>query len=147
MQSPIYVPENQPLVDVLVELQRARKGMAVVVDEYGGAVGVVTIEDILEEIVGEIEDEYDTAPTAIRREGEGLWRVRAHTPIHEVNRELKIELPEGEDYETVAGLVLHHVKHIPRAGESVRIGAVLLKVTEASERAVEEVQLRVAKRR
>jgi CBS domain containing-hemolysin-like protein len=147
MQPPVYVPENQPLSDVLVELQRSRKGMAVVVDEYGGAVGVVTIEDILEEIVGEIEDEYDTAPPAIRKEADGAWRVRGRTPIHEVNRELKQELPEGEDYETVAGLVIDHLKHIPRVGESVRIGNLLIKVTEASERAVEEVQIRLGKRR
>jgi CBS domain containing-hemolysin-like protein len=147
MQAPVYVPENQPLIDVLVELQRSRKGMAVVVDEYGGAVGVVTIEDILEEIVGEIEDEYDTAPPAIRREADGAWRVRARTPIHEVNRELKLELPEGPDYETLAGLLLDQLKHIPRVGESVRLGNVLIKVTEASERAVEEVQIRLGKRR
>jgi len=147
MQLPSYVPENQPVVDVLVELQRTRKGMAIVVDEYGGAVGLVTIEDILEEIVGEIEDEYDEAAPAIRKESDGVWRVRARTAIAEVNRQLKLELPEGEDYETVGGLVLDRLKHIPRSGESVRIGPVLLKVTEASERSIEEVQLRLAKRR
>jgi CBS domain containing-hemolysin-like protein len=147
MTAPSYVPENQPCIDVLVDLQRTRKGMAVVVDEYGGAVGLVTIEDILEEIVGEIEDEYDEGPVAIRKESEGAWRVRGRTAIAEVNRQLKLDLPEGADYETLAGLVLDHLKHIPRVGESVRIGQVLLKVTEASERAVEEVQLRLAKRR
>jgi len=67
--------------------------------------------------------------------------------VHQVNRELRIELPEGADYETVAGLVLDRVRHIPHAGESVRIGPVLLKVTEASERAVEEVQIRLSRRR
>ena len=147
MQPALYVPENQPLVDVLVELQRTRKGMALVVDEYGGAVGLVTIEDILEEIVGEIEDEYDNESPAIRREAEGVWRVRARTPIREINRELKVELPEGDDYETLAGLVLHDLKHIPRIGEVVRSGQVLLTVTEASERAVEEIQIRALKRR
>ncbi len=109
--------------------------------------GLVTIEDILEEIVGEIEDEYDEAAPAIRKEADGVWRVRARTAIAEVNRQLKLELPEGADYETVGGLVLDRLKHIPRAGESVRIGQVLLKVMEASERAVEEVQLRLARRR
>ncbi len=147
MQPPSYVPENQPCLDVLVELQRSRKGIAVVVDEYGGAVGIVTVEDILEEIVGEIEDEYDVAPPPIRKEAEGSWRVRAQTTVLEVNRALKLELPEGPDYETVAGLMLDRLRHIPRIGESVRIGLVLLKVIEASERAVDEVQIRLGKKR
>jgi putative hemolysin len=147
MNPPIYAPENQPAVDLLVRLQRQRQGMAVVVDEYGGAVGVVTIEDILEEIVGEIEDEYDVGPTAIRKEAEGLWRVRATMPIAEVNRQLKVDLPEGEDYETLAGLVLDKLKHIPRPGETVRFPNLILTVTAASERAVDEVQLRLQRRR
>jgi CBS domain containing-hemolysin-like protein len=146
-RAPIFVPGNQPAVDLLVELQRARQGMAIVVDEYGGAVGIATIEDILEEIVGEIEDEHDVAPPAILKEGEGVWRVHARTPISEVNRELKLELPEGEGYETIGGLVLDGLKHIPREGESLRVGLVLIKVTRASERSVDEIQVRVGRRR
>jgi CBS domain containing-hemolysin-like protein len=146
-RAPIFVPTSQPAVDLLVELQRARQGMAIVVDEYGGAVGIATIEDILEEIVGEIEDEHDIKPQAIRKEADGVWRISARVAVSEVNRELRLELPEGEDYESVAGLVLERLKHIPREGESVRFGNVLIKVTRASERAVEEVQLRLGKRR
>jgi putative hemolysin len=146
-RAPIFVPKSQATVDLLVELQRARQGMAIVVDEYGGAVGIATIEDILEEIVGEIEDEHDTAPPAVRKEADGVWRVNARTSIAEVNRLLRIELPEGEDYESLAGLVLDRLKHIPREGESVRFGSVLVKVTKASERAVEEVQIRIGRRR
>jgi CBS domain containing-hemolysin-like protein len=146
-RAPIFVPTSQPAVDLLVELQRARQGMAIVVDEYGGAVGIATIEDILEEIVGEIEDEHDVKPQTIRKEADGVWRVNARVAVAEVNRELRLDLPEGEDYESVAGLVLERLKHIPREGESVRFGGVLLKVTKASERAVEEVQLRLGKRR
>jgi CBS domain containing-hemolysin-like protein len=146
-RAPIFVPKSQPTVDLLVELQRARQGMAIVVDEYGGAVGITTVEDILEQIVGPIEDEHDVAPPAIRKEADGVWRVSARTSISEVNRELRVELPEGEDYESMAGLVLDRLKHIPREGESVRFGNVLVKVTRASERAVEEVQVRLGKRR
>jgi CBS domain containing-hemolysin-like protein len=146
-RAPIFVPKSQAAVDLLVELQRARQGMAIVVDEYGGAVGIATIEDILEEIVGEIEDEHDVAPPAIRKEADGVWRVNARTHVTEVNRLLRIELPEGEDYESMAGLVLDKLKHIPREGESVRFGAVLVKVTKASERAVEELQIRIGRRR
>ena len=146
-RAPIFVPKSQAAVDLLVELQRARQGMAIVVDEYGGAVGIATIEDILEEIVGEIEDEHDVAPPAIRKEADGVWRVNARTPVAEVNRLLRIELPEGADYESLAGLVLDKLKHIPREGESVRFGAVLVKVTKASERMVEEIQIRIGRRR
>ena len=145
MQPPIYATENQPAVDLLMLLQRQRRGMAIVVDEYGGAVGAVTIEDILEEIVGEIEDEFDEAPGTIRRESEGVWRVRAATSIAEVNRVLHIDLPEGPDYETLAGLVLDRLKHIPRVGEAVRVSGATLTVMAASQHAVEEV--RVARRR
>jgi CBS domain containing-hemolysin-like protein len=146
-RTPLFVPPSQPAVDLLVELQRARQGMAIVVDEYGGAVGIATIEDILEEIVGEIEDEHDVRPQAIRKEADGVWRIHARVSVSEVNRDLRLELPEGEDYESVAGLVLDRLKHIPREGESVRFGNVLIKVTRASERAVEEVQLRLGRRK
>jgi CBS domain containing-hemolysin-like protein len=146
-RAPIFVPGNQAAVDLLVELQRARQGMAIVVDEYGGAIGITTIEDILEEIVGEIEDEHDVAAQNIRKEADGVWRVNARTSVGEVNRQLKLELPEGEDYESMAGLVLEKLRHIPREGESVRFGTVLVKVVKANERAVEEVQVRLGKRR
>jgi CBS domain containing-hemolysin-like protein len=146
-RAPIFVPRSQAAVDLLVELQRARQGMAIVVDEYGGAVGICTIEDILEEIVGEIDDEYDTDAPAVRKEADGVWRVNARTRIAEVNRLLRLELPEGEDYETIAGLVLDRLRHIPREGESVRFAQVLVKVTKASDRAVEEVQIRVGRRK
>ena len=102
-RAPIFVPTSQPAVDLLVELQRARQGMAIVVDEYGGAVGIATIEDILEEIVGEIEDEHDVAAQTIRKEADGVWRVSARMSVAEVNRELRLELPEGEDYEAWPG--------------------------------------------
>ena len=117
--------------------------MAIVVDEYGGAVGIATVEDILEEIVGEIEDEHDVAPPAIRKEADGrLAGQRAHAGGARSTASCALELPEGEDYDSLAGLVLEQLKHIPREGESVRFGTVLVKVTRASERAVEEVQIR-----
>jgi len=146
-RAPLFVPRSQPAVDLLVELQRARQGMAIIVDEYGGAVGIATIEDILEEIVGEIRDEYDNEAPAVRKEAEGVWRVNGRTSVTEVNRLLRLELPEGEDYESMAGLVLDQLRHIPREGESVRFASTLIKVTRASERAVEEVQIRIGKRK
>jgi CBS domain containing-hemolysin-like protein len=144
-RPPIYVPEAKPTVDLLVELQRAGQQLSVVVDEYGGATGICTIEDILEEIVGEIEDEYDRGPSPVRLEGPGLWRVAAKTSIAQVNEALKIELPEGEDYETIAGLVLDRLKRIPREGETVRLGPATITIIGASDRAIEEVRIRVGK--
>jgi CBS domain containing-hemolysin-like protein len=147
VRPPIFVPEGQPAVDLLVRLQRERQGMAVVVDEYGGAVGVVTIEDILEEIVGEIEDEHDRAePLPIRSDGLGVWRVRARTPIEQVNATLKLQLPEGEDYESIGGLMLAELKRIPRTGERVKVGGVTLEVVTANERAIEEIRVRTGRR-
>ncbi len=144
-RPPIYVPEAKPTVDLLVELQRAGQQLSVVVDEYGGATGICTIEDILEEIVGEIEDEYDRGPSPIRLEGPGLWRVLAKTSIAQVNETMKIHLPEGEDYETIAGLILDRLKRIPREGETLRLGPVTITIIGASDRAIEEVRIRVGK--
>ncbi|MEO6951813.1 MAG: hemolysin family protein [Polyangia bacterium] len=146
-RAPLFVPTTQPAVDLLVELQRARQGMAIVVDEYGGAIGIATVEDILEVVVGEIEDEHDVSPPAIRKEAEGVWRVGARVNVSEINRQLKVELPEDEEYESIAGLLLHWLRHIPKEGESIRVGLALVKVVKASDRAVEEVQIRVGKKR
>jgi CBS domain containing-hemolysin-like protein len=144
-RPPIFIPESKPTVDLLVELQRAGQQLAVVVDEYGGATGICTVEDILEEIVGEIEDEYDRGPSPIRLEGPGLWRVLAKTSIAQVNETMKITLPEGDDYETIAGLVLERLKRIPREGETVRLGPITITIIGASDRAIEEVRIRVGK--
>jgi CBS domain containing-hemolysin-like protein len=144
----IYVPENQPAVDTLLRLQRDGQGMAVVVDEYGGATGVITIEDILEEIVGEIEDEYDHAEAEqIQALPDGTYRVEGRTPIERVNEQAKVALPLDEDYESIAGLILDQLKRIPRVGEEVVINRVSLTVTKASERSVDEVRLRIVRRK
>lgn len=146
-RSATFIPETKPAVDLLVELQGTGNQMAIVVDEYGGAVGIVTIEDLLEEIVGEIEDEHDEVPTAIVQERPGVWRVEARMSVERVNEELGLELPEGDDYETIAGLVLDHFKRIPRTGESVALPGLTVRVLRASDRAVEEVQILRSRRR
>jgi CBS domain containing-hemolysin-like protein len=147
MRPPIFVPESSQAMELLARLERARQGMAIVVDEYGGAVGIVTVEDILEEVVGEIEDEYDEAPPLISRQPDGSFRVMARISIEQLNRELSAGLPESDDYESLAGLLLDRLRHIPRIGETVRIGAVTLEVASASERKIEEVILRLVKKR
>ena len=143
-----FVPEGQRAVDLLVELQGTGNQMAMVVDEYGGAIGIVTIEDILEEVVGEIEDEYDAEePSPILQERPGVWRVTARTSVARVNEELSLGLPEGDDYESLAGLILHRLKRIPRPGSSIVEGGVTLRVIKVSDRAIEEVQILRRRRR
>ncbi len=143
----MYVPENKPAAQLLVELQQSGSHMAIVVDEYGGAVGIVTVEDILEEIVGEIEDEFDIDESHIRQERPGVWRTDARIHVERVNSELGLDLPISDDYETLAGLLLERLKRIPEPGESLPIGNVTIRVIAASDRAVEEVQLIRRKRK
>ena len=144
----IFVPESARAYDTLVRLQREGQGIAVVVDEYGGCTGVVAIEDILEEIVGEIDDEYDEAERdLISREPAGTYRVLGRTPVAMLNEALKLSLPLGEDYETVAGLILDQTKHIPQAGEVVNIDGAGLTIIKATERSIEQVRVRVTGRR
>jgi CBS domain containing-hemolysin-like protein len=147
MKPAMFVPEAKPTAQLLLELGAQRQHLAVVVDEYGGATGICSAEDILEEIVGEIDDEYDRAPPTVRAEGPGLWRATGRTKIDLVNQNLKISLPEGEDYESLAGLLLEKLKRIPREGEQVRLGDVTLTVLSVTDRAIEEVRIRVARKR
>lgn len=147
MRVPVFVPESSPAMELLARLERSRQGMAIVVDEYGGAVGVVTVEDILEEVVGEIEDEYDVAPPAISRQKDGSYRVQARVSVEQLNRELRTSLPESDDYESLAGLLLEHLKHIPKTGEKIQVGPVTIEIASANERKIEEAVLRVGKKK
>lgn len=142
---PIYVPQTMKASDLLVQLQTEQQHLAIVVDEYGGAVGICTIEDLLEIIVGDIEDEYDTEPAAIRAERPGAWRVEARTSVARVNAELEVDLPASEDYETIAGLLIERLRHIPAKGESLTLPHVIIEVVDATDRAIESV--RIIKRR
>ncbi len=138
-----FVPDSKRSDDLLEEMRNRGEQLLVVVDEYGGAVGIVTIEDLLEELVGEIRDEREAAEPAIRRLAERRWRVPARTEIEEVNRVVGCDLPEG-DYETVGGLVLSTAGRIPRRGEVIRIkGGFVFRITDANERAVVLVHLTV----
>lgn len=136
-----YVPESMKAIDLLVELQAEGQHIAIVVDEYGGAVGIVTVEDLLEIIVGDIDDEYDREPSSLRQEKPGVWRASAKTRIAQINQELELGLPESDDYETVGGLLIEKFRHIPEAGESVIVGGALIEVVAATARSIESVRL------
>jgi CBS domain containing-hemolysin-like protein len=140
MRLATFVPETKRIGDLLREMQKARIQLAVVVDEYGGAVGIVTLEDILEQIVGEIQDEHERTPTTIERLPDGSYWVAGRVGIEELNESLEWELPKG-DYETVAGLVLAILHRIPRVGEEFRVDRYHLTVLEADERRVTAVKI------
>jgi CBS domain containing-hemolysin-like protein len=140
-RDPYFVPETKRADELLLEMRRQRQRMAVVVDEYGGAVGIITAEDILEEIVGEIEDESDRARPLVRRVGEREWLASGRAEREHIQHACGLALPDG-DFETIAGFVLAQLGRVPVAGESVQIGAFALVVAKASDRAVLEVKIR-----
>jgi CBS domain containing-hemolysin-like protein len=114
-----FVPEQKKVSELLSEMRTKQFHMAVVIDEYGGTSGLVTLEDLLEEIVGEIADEYDVELPAVERLPDGSVRVRGSTPIDDVSEELGTELPDTE-WDTVGGLILNLLGHVPEEGEVVR---------------------------
>ncbi len=116
----IFVPEYKMINDLLREFQRKRVHMAIVVDEYGGTSGLITLEDILEEIVGEIQDEYDQETPLFRKVSENTWVVNAKIDLHDLNRELGIELPTDSDYESLAGFLLSLTGTVPREKQVIR---------------------------
>ena len=114
----VFVPEQKKVAELLREMQRDKFHMAIVIDEYGGTAGLVTLEDLLEEIVGEIVDEYDVEAPKVERLPDGGLRVAGGTPIDEVNELLEIELPDT-DWDTVGGLMFNLLGHVPVEGEAV----------------------------
>ncbi|HEU0033810.1 MAG TPA: hemolysin family protein [Kofleriaceae bacterium] len=140
-RAPTYVPETMKASDLLVQLQSEQTHLAIVVNEYGSAVGICTIEDLLETIVGDIEDEYDTEPSPIKLERPGVWRVEARTSVERLNTELELGLPESEDYETIAGLLIDRFRRIPDRGETLSLAGLVIEVIAATDRAVEAVRI------
>jgi len=115
-----FVPETKGVADLLREMQRERYHMAIVIDEYGGTAGLVTLEDIIEELLGEIVDEFDVEDPMIEPLPDGDYRVNARMPLDEVNDLLRARLPEG-DWDTLGGLLLSELGHVPVEGESVEV--------------------------
>ena len=140
MRQPNFVPETKRIDDLLREMQKGRNPLAIVVDEYGSATGIVTLEDIVEQIVGEIQDEHDRAPATVEPLPDGSYWVAARTHIDELNEALDWNLPK-HDYETVAGLVLATLHRIPRMGEVLQVPGYTITVLEADARRVAAVKI------
>jgi len=135
-----YVPEMKKIDYLLPEMQRQGIHLAVVVDEYGGTVGIVTIEDLLEEIVGEIGDEFDQVVTPFRKLGEGHYLINARMEVEALNESLRLDLPLG-DYETLGGFIISQLGDLPRVGDEVHYGNLRFMVRLAEARTVKEVEL------
>ena len=142
VKEALIVPETKPLDDLLADLQRERASMAVVVDEYGRTAGIVTIEDIIEEVVGEIADETDPAVAGIRRLANGDWWVRGHVPITDL-ADYGLELPvDSEAYNSVGGFVFGELGRLPKRGDIVRVNGYSLRVESVRENRVDAVRIR-----
>jgi CBS domain containing-hemolysin-like protein len=142
VKDALIIPETKPLDDLLADLQRQRTSMAVVVDEYGRTVGIVTIEDIIEEVVGEIADETDPAGGAVRRLANGDWYVRGHVPITDLV-DYGLDLPAGSDaYNSVGGFVFGELGRLPKRGDQVQANGYSLRVESVRENRIEAVRIR-----
>jgi magnesium and cobalt exporter, CNNM family len=131
-----FVPETMKVSELLREMQKRHVHMAIVADEYGDVAGLVTLEDVLEEIVGEITDEYDIVESKIQPVGANGWRVQAKTPIWEFNQHVGAELPESEETQTIGGFVATVLGKIPEAGDEVRFGDFVFRVERVQRRRI-----------
>ena len=138
----IFVPETILAKDVLNILTRKRKSIAVVIDEYGGTSGIITVEDIIEELFGEIEDEHDSIDLVEEELHEDHYRFSARLEVDYLNEAYKLDLPEGENYETLGGLIVHFTEEIPEKDETVEIDGYSLKILEVSNTKIELVELK-----
>ncbi|MDK1031549.1 MAG: hemolysin family protein [Planctomycetia bacterium] len=144
MRKAIFVPETKKLDELLRKFQSAKVHIAIVLDEYGGTAGLVTIEDVLEEIVGEIADEYETKPEPMLEQvGERTFDVDARVHIDDVNEEMEVALPEDDDYETVGGFVFSALGYIPKVGEVFERDGLRFTVLDAEQRRINKVRIEI----
>ena len=143
MRPPHFVPTSKPAADLLTEMQKARVPMAIVIEEQGGLAGLITLEDLIEELVGDIVTEHAREGQRFIRDRDGSWLVSGSVPIRELNRELDLDLPEEGDWNTLAGLYIHLAGRIPKTGEQRKLedGSVL-EVLDASPRRIRTMRVR-----
>ncbi len=141
LRSPVFIPESKRLDALLKDFRSSRNHLAVVVDEYGGVAGMVTIEDVLEQIVGDIEDEHDIdEEVGIHRTGDGRYNVPALTEIDEFNEQFGTAFPDDE-FDTIGGMVIAGLGHLPRRGEVFTVGRYAFRVQQADSRRIHTLQL------
>ena len=138
----VYVPEPMFVNDVLEKLTRQRKSIAVVIDEYGGTSGILTVEDIIEELFGEIEDEHDNYDLHEKKISEGVYELSSRLEIEYLNKSYGIDLPESESYDTLGGLIVFNKEEIPKIGDEILINGYSIKILHASSSKIEKVILK-----
>ena len=141
VREAFVAPETMDVDNLLAEMQANKKSMAIIVDSYGGTAGLVTIEDILEEIVGEIEDEYDRDSSEVEKIGENHYLVQGFVEIDLLNDEYDMKLPEG-DYETIAGLIINKLEKIPRQGTKLSVGKWLIQIEQVTSKKIVRLEMR-----
>ena len=137
------IPETMPIGRLLKDFQKKRQQMAIVLDEFGSTKGIVTMEDILEELVGEIQDEYDNEKSSLEPMGNSVFRALASASIHDLNKELPESLEEDGNFETISGYILHHCGRIPDSGEIFVIGRYEFRILKKIRSSIQKVQLRL----
>lgn len=139
----VFVPATMLVKDVLNILTKKRKSIAVVIDEYGGTAGIMTVEDIVEELFGEIEDEHDSVELIEEKIDDDYFRFSARLEVDYINETYKLNLPEGENYETLGGLIVDEAEEIPQEGDEVTIGIFKFKIVEVSSTKIDVVELHI----
>ena len=142
MSKPLFVPESMPIKSLLAELRSKGMHMAIVVDEYGGNTGVITTEDLLEEIIGEIQDEFDPVEAFFKKVGPSSYVFPARAEIDQINERLHWDIPEG-DYETLGGYLLHCFERIPKNGETYKQGNLVFTVLDPTNRTLTNIRVDV----
>jgi putative hemolysin len=145
MREAYFVPETKPLRTLLHEFQNQKQHIAIVLDEYGGTAGVVTLEDILEELVGEITDEYEESPPEpVREIDHNTIDVDARTYVDDLNDSFELNLPEDEDYDTIGGFVFSRLGYIPKTGESFDYENLKFTISSAEARKIKRIRIQKA---
>ena len=141
-----FVPESMSVMQLLNQFIDSNKGVALVVDEFGGTSGLLTIEDVTEEIVGEIVDEHDVEEITDKKLAKNKYHLFALLDIELVNKKYKLTLPESDEYETIAGLILHHLEEIPQKNDVIKLEEFQFTIIKVNDTAIQEVQLKVCAR-
>ena len=137
------VPENMTANKLMKTMLREKRNIAVVVDEFGGTAGVVTLEDLVEEIFGEFEDEHDTKSQVAKRLSDNEFIFSGRAEIDRINEDFDLEIPESEEYVTVAGYILNHYRHFPKLNETIKIARYTFKIIKVTSTKIELVRLKI----
>jgi len=143
MRTPFFVPESKKIEDLLQDFKNLRVHMAIAVDEFGGTSGLITIEDLLEEIVGDIMDEYDLEESQLHVEDDGALLVDARLNVYELEEHLGLTVPGKDQFDTVGGFLSHLAGHVPTVGETIQDGKLEMTVVEGDERKISRVRIRL----